>query len=73
MIVFSNEEPEAVKGLFGVLKSHTAHRLIIDAQNANTLFVDPLAVDLPNLGDLKSLVLGEETLWICKSDIDSYY
>ena len=63
MIVISNEEPTAENGLFGVLKSHTTYRLIIYAQNANNLFVDPPTVVLQNPWSLTSLVLGtEETL-----------
>ena len=31
MIVYSDEEPIAVYGFFGILKSHTAYQLIIEA------------------------------------------
>ena len=48
MIVYSEKPPIAVNRPFGVLKSHIAHRLIIDAQNTNTLFLESPKVDLPN-------------------------
>ena len=66
--------PRAVNGLFAVVKDSDADRLIIDAQPANRLFVDPPHVLLPNPSHLVQLHAERGVkLYPAKSDLSNFY
>jgi hypothetical protein len=66
--------PRAVNGVFAVVKDSDADRLIIDAQPANRLFVDPPHVMLPNPSHLVQLHAEKGTkLYPAKSDLSNFY
>lgn len=73
MIDFTRK-PKAVNGLFAVVKDADADRLIIDAQPANRLFVDPPHVCLPNPSHLVQLQVEHgKKLHLAKSDLSNFY
>lgn len=73
MIDFTRN-PKAVNGLFAVVKDADADRLIIDAQPANRLFVDPPHVSLPNPSHLVQLQVEHgKKLHLAKSDLSNFY
>jgi len=66
--------PRAVNGVFAVVKDSDADRLIIDAQPANRLFVDPPHVLLPNPSHLVQLHAERGVkLYPAKSDLSNFY
>lgn len=74
MVRLSRFKPKVVNGIFGVSKLEGSQRLIIDARNANQVFVEPPEVELPNPGMLAELHLDEGgRLFIAKSDLDNFY
>jgi hypothetical protein len=79
MISFT-ARPKVVNGVFTVAKDADADRLIIDAQPANRLFVDPPHVALPNPSHLVQLRVPHRCrrgrlvrLCLGKSDLANYY
>ena len=67
-------EPECVNGVFCVAKDDDSDRLIIDAQPANRLFVDPPPVALPDPSHLVLLhAPAGQTVQAGKSDLSNYY
>lgn len=66
--------PKAVNGVFTVGKDADSDRLIIDAQPANRLFVDPPHVSLPDPSHLVQMqVPAGFTLFAGKSDLSNFY
>ena len=66
--------PRAVNGVFAVGKDADSDRLIIDAQPANRLFVDPPHVSLPGPSHLVQLhVPAGRTMYVGKSDLSNFY
>ena len=66
--------PKAVNGVFAVGKDADSDRLIIDAQPANRLFVDPPHVSLPDPSHLVQLqVPVGATMFVGKSDLSNFY
>lgn len=66
--------PLAVNGMFAVEKDAESDRLIIDAQPANRLFVDPPHVSLPNPSHLVQLHVPRGAKLHCaKSDLSNFY
>ena len=73
MISFT-ASPMSVNGVFTVGKDEHHDRLIIDAQPANRLFVDPPHVALPDPSHLVQLqVPTDATMFVGKSDLSNYY
>jgi hypothetical protein len=73
MVSFTRR-PNAVNGVFTVVKDVVSDRLIMDAQPANRLFVDSPAVVLPNASHLVQLrVPAGACLKVGKSDLNNYY
>jgi len=73
MIDFT-DAPKAVNGVFGVVKDVTMIRLIIDAQPANALFLDPPKVQLPTPSTVSRLYSpAKYKLWVAKLDLESFY
>ena len=67
-------QPRCVNGVFTVAKDVDKDRLIIDAQPANRLFVDPPHVDLPNPSHLVQLQIPSgEAMATGKSDLSDFY
>ncbi len=68
------DSPLAVNGVFTVSKDDSSDRLIIDAQPANRLFVDPPPVSLPDPSHLVQLqVPAGCALFVGKSDLSNFY
>jgi hypothetical protein len=66
--------PKAVNSIFAVVKDTDSDRLIIDAQEGNTYFVDSPMVKLPNPSHLAALQLPPGyRLVVGKSDLSNYY
>jgi hypothetical protein len=73
MLAFT-AHPHAINGLFAVAKDEHSDRLIIDAQPANRLFVEPQHVSLPNASHLVQLqVQRGRKLFVAKSDLSNFY
>ena len=73
MLAFT-DSPKAVNGIFAVRKDETHDRIIIDAQPANRLFVDPAHVQLPSPSHLIQLSLKRgEKMYVGKSDLSNFY
>jgi hypothetical protein len=67
-------KPRCVNGVFAVGKDAESDRLIIDAQPANRLFVDPPHVSLPSPSHLVQIRLPKGfVLFVGKSDLSNYY
>lgn len=64
MVAFTSR-PRATNGLFAVAKDEHSDRLIIDAQPANRLFIDPDRVSLPNASHLVQLQVRERHQVVC--------
>lgn len=66
--------PKAVNGIFTVGKDDVSDRLIIDAQPANRLFVDPPHVSLPDPSHLVQLQVPKgRCMFVAKSDLSNFY
>lgn len=66
--------PKAVNGIFTVGKDDVSDRLIIDAQPANRLFVEPPHVSLPDPSHLVQLqVPVGQCMFVAKSDLSNFY
>ncbi len=66
--------PRAVNGVFAVAKDSLSDRLIIDAQPANRLFIDPPRVQLPNPAHLVQMHCSKDThMYVAKSDLSNFY
>jgi len=73
MVSFTHA-PKAVNGVFTVAKDDDTDRLIIDAQPANRLFVDPPHVNLPDPSHIVQLQVGKgEIMFTGKSDLSNFY
>jgi len=73
MIGFTST-PKAVNGIFAVGKDAESDRLIIDAQPANRLFIQPSHANLPNPSHIVQLqVSGKKTMFVGKSDLSNFY
>ena len=74
MIAFT-QKPLAVNGLFAVDKDAGASlRLIIDARNANSMFIPSPAVSLPTPDIIAHMdVPAATTLYAAKVDLDNFY
>ena len=66
--------PKCVNGVFCVAKDSASDRLIIDAQPANRLFVDPPSVCLPEPSHLVQMQIPPLTpMFVGKSDLSNFY
>ena len=66
--------PKAVNSVFTVEKDKDSDRLIIDAKQANTYFIDSPHVSLPTPSDLASLSIPKGyTIMSAKTDLSNYY
>jgi hypothetical protein len=73
MISFTSN-PRAVNGAFTVRKDDASDRLVIDAQPANRIFVEPPRVELPNPSHLVQMQLSEGApMFVAKSDLSNFY
>lgn len=64
---------KCVNGCFGVPKDND-QRMIIDAQNANSFFIDPPHTALPTPAHLAQLIVPtQSTLYIGKCDLSNFY
>jgi hypothetical protein len=73
MVEFATEAA-VVNGLFGVEKDANSIRLILDARNANAVFVEPEGFELPTPDLLSKLrVQKGKRLFVAKADLGDYY
>lgn len=73
MISFTSS-PKSVNGVFTVGKDDDHDRLIIDAQPANRLFIDPPHIGLPDPSHLVQIQVPTDTImFVGKSDLSNYY
>ena len=74
IVYLSEDRPHVVNGIFGVPKSDSKQRLIIDAQRANLYFSKSPDIELPNPGDLVNLcMVHSNRLYMSKADMDNFY
>jgi len=73
LVELRKDKPKVINGVFGVAKQDK-QRLIIDARNANSYFIEPENPNLPNPSDLSSLYVGDDApLYLAKTDMDNFY
>jgi len=73
LVELRERRPKVINGIFGVAKQEK-QRLIIDARNANSYFVEPEDPGLPNPSHLSSLVVeGAGPVYLAKTDMDNFY